>query len=166
MENILCRRHMIGRSGRTVSSEYSSRSLLLDSKQSHWDGSVWKGACSAHLSPVSPQVHRKVCGKGLLTVPWASHANTNMHTSHTSHTHKKDLFYFVCICVWVCPCECGWPHRPEVSETPGTGVISTCKPADVGAGNWTLKLFSGRAVHALHFRAISSAHKVTFLPIK
>lgn len=113
--------------------------------------------------PLVPRSHRKVCGKSLLTVPWASHAHTNMHTSHTSHTHKKDLFYFVCICVWVCPCECGWPHRPEVSETPGTGVISTCKPAGVGAGNWTLELFSGRAVHALHFRAISSAHKVTFL---
>lgn len=158
MENILCRRHMIGRSGRTVSSEYSSRSLLLDSKQCE------KALAVLTWVPLVPRSTERCVERVYSQCP-ELHMHTQTCTLLTLHTHIKKI-YFVCICVWVCPCECRWPHRPEVSETPGTGVISTCKPADVGAGNWTLKLFSGRAVHALHFRAISSAHKVTFLPIK
>lgn len=60
---------------------------------------------------------------------------TQTCTLLTLHTHIKKIYFILCVSV------CGFVHvsagglTGQRSETPGTGVISTCKPADVGAGN-------------------------------
>lgn len=61
----------------------------------------------------------------------------------------------MCVCVWMCACECRYPRRPEEGvESPGAGITGTCETANVGPGNQIGS--SETAIHGFKHPIISS----------